>query len=269
MAMLFLISLFVLCIFNIAVGADGAESSPSITHEPVRTEARHVDSVESIGIANNSIEHKTLPLGGYPSNIRFSQMVVFSTVMRPVRRDDELCKTFGFFIVRSGIWDWVGSDNSGNPQLCQEGGALPDIFNRPVEPDRVGWNANRWPSFGVAWSDHNPGSALILRYVEGLSESPPLAERDERIDNCGESGGDPYVDCRPRGRWWPHPIIFAILGLVAALVCAFGGLFCFLGSRRAPERWLRWIVGAGLFLLFAFFVCIQAIVGVMGYWWVR
>ena len=250
----------VLCVFDIAAGAYGAKVDLISFLDPIRAEARPMGGVERVPIIGKTVEQEAFIPGLDTHNVGLRKNSVLFVTMVPIRTNNKLRKISIYSVVESPIRDWIGKYHNVCPQMRQKCWAVADVFNRPSETKSARACVSRWPPFRLIRSNHDPRSVLG-------SEDPPLPPRDNRVDACRKGGDERYVNCRPRGGWWPHPLLLGIALLPTCIFFAITALS--LLGRDRYGRFLRWgaFIVLGCFAIICWFF--SGTIGTMDYWWIR
>ena len=252
----------VLCVFDVAAGAYGAKVDLISFLDPIRAEARPMGGVERVPIIGKTVEQEAFIPGLDTHNVGLRKNSVLFVTMVPIRTNNKLRKISIYSVVQSPIRDWIGKYHKVCPQMRQKCWAVADVFNRPSETKSARACVSRWPPFRLIRSNHDPRSVLG-------SEDPPLPPRDNRVYACRKGGDERYVNCRPRGGWWPHPLLLGIALLPTCIFFAITAICQSLLGRDRYGRFLRWggFIVLGCFAIICWFF--SGTIGTMDYWWIR
>ena len=206
-----LIALAALCVFDVAAGAYGAKVDLISFLDPIRAEARPMGGVERVPIIDKTVEQGPNPPGLDTHNVGLRKNSVLFMTMVPIRTNNEFRKISVYSVVQSPIRDWIGKYHKVCPQMRQECWAVADVLT-----DHLRRKVHEPVS-----ADGHPSGLSGVTMIQGLfwgPEDTPLPPRDNRVDACRKGGDERYVNCRPRGGWWPHPLL---LGIALLPTCIF------------------------------------------------
>lgn len=95
--------LAILCIVNVAWGANGAEMHSSCFHDPIRAESRPMGRFERVSIIDKTVEQEASFPGLNTEDVRFGELLECSVSMFAVGWDDKVCKDVVYSIGRTVI----------------------------------------------------------------------------------------------------------------------------------------------------------------------
>jgi len=239
--------LTVLCVFDIAGGTNWAESSPSISYEPVRTEARLVGTTSGIVIINKTIENNALLPIYDADNLRLRQDLARLVLVYPVRPQNEFRYRVQFWIAGLLVGNRESDDLRSMVQLRDEGGTLANVLGNPVESKWERLQIFRRPPVGITRGDHNQRPIPLHHDIGLVRYAPPLPPSKPCVNACS----DQDRELRKKGEFFVarHLWFYLLLVLIGAGCCIQGFRQASVMRCAAYQCFAVVLCGVGLYAL--------------------